>query len=61
MTFKELLYLTIKNIYFYRVQLSKALLLPFILSVLLDIFALRSWSLLTVPRNGKDDDGESIS
>jgi hypothetical protein len=37
MTFKELFSLTLKHVYAFRVQLSKALLFPFILSILLDI------------------------
>ncbi|NLD37807.1 MAG: hypothetical protein GX654_13150 [Desulfatiglans sp.] len=37
MTFKELFSLTFKYVYAFRLQLSKALLVPFILSILLDI------------------------
>ena len=43
MTLNELFYTTINNIYAFRTQLSKALLLPFILSVLLDVLSL-TWS-----------------
>ena len=39
MTFKDLFYETMINVYAFRVQLSKALLFPFILSVLLDIIS----------------------
>ena len=43
MTFNKLFYATINNLYTFRAQLSKALLLPFILSVLLDVLSL-TWS-----------------
>ena len=43
MTFNELFYATINNIFAFRAQLSKALLLPFISSVLLDVLSL-AWS-----------------
>ena len=43
MTFKELFSLTLKHIYAFRVQLSKALLFPFILSILLEVLSL-AWS-----------------
>ncbi len=49
MTFKELFSLTLKYVYAFRVQLSRALLLPFILSILLDILPFwRSSFLLSI-------------